>query len=129
MNWILALATYLQTSGLGTTGTSIFIGVMPNTGATTTVLTQYSGGIIETQSNGIAIHQPSLQVRVAGGAEDYTTPLTQVTAVQNALTLVSNETLSGISFLRVKPITSIIALGQDENLAYEFVCNFEVSYA
>lgn len=131
MNWILALATFLQarSPSLGTTGTNLFIGSLPDVDGLGILLTQYSGDVIETQSSGIAINQPSLQVRVHGASEDYATPLAHITAIQNALTSISNQTLSGIYFLRVRPISSIIALGQDENLTYEFTCNFEVSYA
>jgi hypothetical protein len=131
MNWILALATFLQTRNpsLGTTGTNLFIGALPDVEGLGIVLTQYSGQVIETQSSGIAINQPSLQVRVHGAAEDYETPLNRITAIQAALSSISNQTLSGIQFLRVRPITTIIALGQGENLDYEFTCNFEVSYA
>jgi hypothetical protein len=131
MNWIVALATFLQsrTPSLGTMGTNLFIGAVPPTGILTALLTQYSGQVIETQKSGISIHQPSLQVRVIGVPEDYATPLAHITAIQNALSTISNQTLSGIQFLRVRPITSIISLGSNENLEYEFTCNFEVSYA
>ena len=129
MTWILALADYLESQSLGTKGTNLFIGSLPDVDGLGVVLTQYSGQVLETQTSGIAIHQPSLQVRVHGAAEDYATPLARITAIQNALTGITNQTLSGIQFLRVKPITSIIALGQDENLLYDFTCNFEVSYA
>jgi len=83
---------------------------------------------VETQADGIAIHQPSLQVRVHGSPEDYATPLTRIAAIQSLLANVTNETLSGINFLRVRPTTSIISIGQNENLVYDFTCNFEVSY-
>jgi|TARA_R110000803_G_scaffold141929_2_gene208317 hypothetical protein len=129
MTWILALANYLQSQSLGTTGTDLFIGTLPDVSGVGIVLTQYSGQVVETQASGIAIHQPSLQVKVHGASEDYVTPLTRITAIQDAFSTITNETLSGIEFLRVKPITSIIALGQDENLVYDFTCNFEVSYA
>lgn len=128
MTWILALATYLQSQSLGTMGSNLFIGAMPDIDGVSTLLTQYAGEVVETQSGGIAIHKPSLQIKVAGDPEDYVTPLTTITNIQNSLTLISNQALSGITFLRVRPITSLIALGQDEQLAYEFTCNFEVSY-
>lgn len=129
MTWILALANYIEAQSLGTKGTNLFIGTLPSIDGLHTVLTQYSGDVVETQSSGIAIHKPSLQVRVHGATEDYATPLARITAIQNALTTISNQTLSGIYFLRVRPISSIISLGQGENLDYGFTCNFEVSYA
>lgn len=128
MNFVLALADYLQSQSLGTKGTDMFIGALPDVNGLGIVLTQYAGQVIETQSTGIALNQPSLQVRVSGASEDYETPLTRITAIQTALTSISNQTLSGILFLRVRPLTSIIALGQGENLSYDFTCNFEVTH-
>lgn len=130
MNFVLALATFLQTRSpsLGTMGTNMFIGSLPDVDGLGIVLTQYSGDVIETQSTGIAINQPSLQVRVHGASEDYEVPLARITAIQAALASISNQTLSGIYFLRVRPISSILALGQGDNLDYEFSCNFEVSH-
>jgi hypothetical protein len=130
MTWILALANYLEAApSQGTKASNLFIGIMPSNPNLVISLTQYAGDVVETQASGIQLHRPSLQVRVRGVAEDYATPLARITAIQNKLAAVSNQTLSGIYFLRVRPITSIIAIGQDENLKYEFTCNFEVLYA
>lgn len=128
MNFVLALAIYLEAESLGTRGTNLFIGALPDVDDLGIVLTQYSGDVIETQAAGIAINQPSLQVRVHGASEDYETPLARIKDIQEKLTLISNQTLSGIYFLRVRPISSILALGQGDNLDYEFSCNFEVSH-
>lgn len=128
MNFVLALAIYLEAESLGTRGTNLFIGALPDVDDLGIVLTQYSGDVIETQASGIAINQPSLQVRVHGASEDYETPLARIKDIQEKLTLISNQTLSGIYFLRVRPISSILALGQGDNLDYEFSCNFEVSH-
>lgn len=130
MSWILAIANYLEAApSQGTKATDLFIGIMPSNTNLVISLTQYGGDIIETQATGIQLNRPSLQVKVRGVAEDYATPLARITAIQNKLAAVSNQTLTGIPFLRIRPITSIISLGQDENLRYEFTCNFEVLYA
>ena len=129
MSWITSVANYLTSNSYGTQGTNLFIGQMPDTTSLTTVLTEYDGGVIETNASGIALYQPSLQVRVRGATEDYTTPRARIVAVQTLLSGVTGNTLSGVTFLRIRPLGSIIALGQDDRLRWEFTASFEVTIA
>jgi hypothetical protein len=129
VSWITSVANYLTSNSYGTQGTNLFIGQMPDTTSLTTVLTEYDGGVIETNGSGIALYQPSLQVRVRGATEDYTTPRARIVAVQTLLSGVTGNTLSGVTFLRIKPLGSIISLGQDDRLRWEFTANFEVTIA
>jgi hypothetical protein len=55
MSWITALAGHISTNSLGTQGTSLFIGQMPDTDVLTSVLAEYEGDVIETNATGIAI--------------------------------------------------------------------------
>ena len=129
MSWITSVANYLTSNSYGTQGTNLFIGQMPDTTVLTAVLTEYDGGVVETHASGIALYQPSLQVRVRGAAEDYTTPRARIVAIQTLLSGVTGNTLSGVTFLRIRPLGSIIALGQDDRLRWEFTANFEVTIA
>jgi hypothetical protein len=128
MSWILSVANYLQSQSLGTKATDLFISVMPDSNSLITVLTEYSGNIIETQTAGIQLKQPSLQVRVRGAKEDYTTPRTRIEAIQLALATMPDGTYSGVRILRIKPSGTILSLGMDTNLRHEFSANFEVTY-
>ena len=128
MSWIVAVADYLQANNLGTKGTTLFIGERPDIDGLTTLLTEYQGNTIETFASGIALYQPQLQVRVAGASEDYAAPRARLIAIQTLLAGVTNQTLSGIRFQRIRPSTTILALGQDDVLAFEFSANFEVTY-
>jgi hypothetical protein len=129
MSWISALADHISTNSLGTQGTSLFIGTMPDTNILTAALTEYDGSVIETQASGIALYQPSLQIRVKGVAEDYTTPRARIVAIQTLLAAITNQTVSGVAFLRVRPTSSILSLGQDDRLRWSFSCNFEITIA
>jgi hypothetical protein len=129
VSWITSVANYLTSNSYGTQGTNLFIGQMPDTTSLTTVLTEYDGGVIETNASGIALYQPSLQVRVRGATEDYTTPRARIVAIQTLLSGVTGNSLSGVTFLRIRPLGSIIALGQDDRLRWEFTANFEVTIA
>jgi hypothetical protein len=128
MAWIQSVATYLQSQNLGTQGTNLFIGVMPDTTTLTTLLTEYQGDVIETQGIALALQQPMLQVRVRGAKEDYVTPQTRILAIQTALANLPDQTLSGVRILTIRPAGTILSLGQDNNLRFEFSTNFEVTY-
>jgi hypothetical protein len=129
MSWISALADHISTNSLGTQGTSLFVGTMPDTDILTTALTEYDGSVIETNASGIALYQPSLQIRVKGVAEDYTTPRARIVAIQTLLAAITNQTVSGVAFLRVRPTSTILSLGQDDRLRWSFSCNFEITIA
>lgn len=128
MSWIVSIADRLQAQSLGTKGTNLFIGVLPETSSMVTVLTEFNGDIIETNQTGIALYQPSLQVRVRGLAEDYATPKNRIEAIQTALDAMPDATYTGVRILRVRPQGTILALGQDNNMRYEFSANFQVTY-
>lgn len=128
MTWIVSIADYLQTQNLGTKGTNLFIGVLPETNSMVTVLNEFNGDIIETNKVGIALYQPSLQVRTRGMPEDYATPKTRIAAIQTALAALPDASYSGVRILRIRPQGTILALGQDNNMRYEFSANFQVTY-
>jgi hypothetical protein len=129
MSWIEAIADFLEEEDFGVKGTTIFIGQRPDITGVTILLTEYDGTIMETFRGPIALYQPSLQVRVAGEPEDYATPRDTLKDVQTALAAITNQDLGGIHFKRIKPSTTILSLGQDDVLSFEFSANFEVTYA
>lgn len=127
MSWINSIADQISSNGLGTQGSSLFIGQLPDVNVLTTLLTEYQGDVIETLSSAsIALNRPSLQVMVKGVADDYQNPRTRIVAIQNLLQQITNQTLGGIYFVRVRPTSSILSLGQDDRLRWSFSCNFEV---
>lgn len=129
MTWVKDVADHLTSNSLGTQGTNLFIGMMPDTDSLTTLLSEYDGTINETFAAGIALSKPSLQVRVRGAAEDYTTPRQRLADIVQLLQAITNQTVGSTYFVRIKPSTTILALGQDARLRYEFSANFEVTYA
>jgi hypothetical protein len=105
----------------------LFIGQLPDNEALSSALTEYEGSFTETFAAGMAISEPQLQVRVRGVPEDYTTPRTRIVAIQNLLNQISNTTIGGVVFLRVKPTSTILATGQDDRLRWGFSQNFAVT--
>jgi hypothetical protein len=127
MTFINALANYIQTNSLGTQGTSLFIGFMPTTTSTLqSVLTEYTGGTVETMRTGIPMKKSNMQVKTHGAEGDYATPRTRIEAIQNLLVTIQDQTLSGVRIVRVLPLGTINALGQNDNQEFEFTANFEV---
>lgn len=129
MSWLNSIADYLTTNSLGTQGTDLFINTMPDNTALVTTLSEYEGSFNETFGSGMAISVPSLQVRVRGAAEDYATPRARIRAIQDLLLAVTNTTINGTTFLRIRPQSTVLNLGQDERLRWEFSLNFEVTIA
>jgi hypothetical protein len=129
VSWVNAIADHLTSNSLGTQGTDLFIGQMTDTTVLTTLLTEYDGSFMETFASGMAISQPSLQVRVRGAIDDYVTPRARLVAIQTLLNSISNQTLGGVQFLRVRPSSTILSMGQDDRLRWEFSANFEVTFA
>lgn len=128
MSWIEAVAQYLEDEDFGVAGTNLFIGQLPDTEGFAILLTEYNGNIIETFRTGTSLYQPMLQVKTQGLTGDYATPRDSLKAIQTALAGITNQTLSGIHFKRIKPSTTILSLGQDDTLVFEFTANFEVTY-
>lgn len=128
MSWIESIADYLVDEEYAVAGENLFIGQLPDTAGFAILLTEYDGNIIETFQNGITLYQPSLQIRVQGEPDDYLTPRDTLKSLQAALAGITNETVSGTYFQRIKPSTTILSLGQDERLRFQFSANFEVTY-
>jgi hypothetical protein len=126
MTFVNAIADYIQTNSLGTKGTNLFIGFLPTASALQTVLTEYTGSTVETMRTGIPMKKSNLQVKTHGAEGDYATPRTRIEAIQNLLVAIQDQTISTVRIVRVLPLGTINALGQNENQEFEFTANFEV---
>lgn len=126
MIWLEAISTHIQSNSLGTKGTNLFIGQLPDISGISTVLTQYDGSVQEVFDGGTNVEMPSLQIRVRGTRDEYVNTLTRCADIRDLLIGVTNETINGVNFLRIKPNGTINSLGLDENRRYQFTANFEV---
>lgn len=123
-----ALADKLNSEGVATTATNLFIGLMPNAPDTVVALYEYAGSppIEVLVNNDATIERPSVQVMTRSGRNDYPTARTLIENVRNALTAITDETISGVRFLRVTQISSINALGVDENDRPRFSLSLQI---
>jgi len=123
-----ALADKLNSASVAVTGTNLFIGIMPATPDTCVALYEYAGAApLEVMRNNAAtLERPSVQVLVRAGRNDYPTARDLIADVRDSLTGITDETISGVRFLRVNQISSINALGTDENDRPRFTLSLQV---
>lgn len=123
-----ALADKLQSASVATVATNLFIGLMPNDPDVCVALYEYAGSppLEVLVSNADTLERPSVQVITRASRNDYPTAKTLIENARNALTGVTDETISGVRFLRVNQISSINALGVDENDRPRFSLSLQV---
>lgn len=122
MSVLEALADRLQSASVAFSASNMFIGIMPNSPDRCVSLYEYSGSapMEVLRDDSATLERPSIQVMVRASRNDYPTARAFMEDVRDTLTAITDETISGIRFLRVHNLSSINALGTDENERPEF---------
>lgn len=123
------IATALQSASVGTIGTDLFKGRMPETPVACVSLQTYPGRApqyVEEQSTP-GYERPAFQVMVRNS--DHATAETKARAAFDALTLIRNVTVGGTRFLAIRPYQSPFELSRDENDRVLYAFNFEAMIA
>ena len=115
------IGNYLQVQGIGTLGTNIFLGMVPDKPDNCIVLFEYAGSPPDLHWNG---EYPGLQVRVRN--KSYTAARTKIGEVMAALHGLHEQTLSGTRYLLIKARSSPEILKRDNNNRVELFVNFEI---
>jgi hypothetical protein len=112
-----AIADRLQAASIVFPAVDLFIGIMPDQPDRCVSIYEYAGASpLEVMVNEDAtLERPSIQVLIRAGRNDYPTARSLAASVQNALVNIANETISGQRFLRVHALSSVNAVGTDEN--------------
>ena len=123
-----ALADKLNSASVAVTGTNLFIGTMPTTPDTCVALYEYAAlnPLEVMQSNTATLERPRVQVLVRAGRNDYPTARALLVSVRDTLTAITDETISGVKFLRVNAESAINAIGVDENDRPKFTLSLQV---
>lgn len=123
-----ALAARLQSDGVATAGTDLFIGMMPNSPDECVAIYEYAGeSPLEVMvDNDATLERPSVQVMTRAGRNDYPTARALMVQVRDSLTAITDETISGVRFLRVHHLSAINGLGVDENERARFTLSLQV---
>jgi hypothetical protein len=112
-----ALADRLTSASVATTAVNLFIGLMPDQPDLCAALYEYAGAapLEVLRNNAATLERPSIQVMTRGARNDYPAARALIEAIRDNLTGVTDVEISGIRFLRVNQISSINALGTDDN--------------
>ena len=115
------ISTYLKNQGVGTPGTDMFLGLMPDRPDNCIALFEYAGSPPDLHWNG---EYPGLQVRVRN--KSYAAARTKIGEVMEKLHGLHEQTLSGTRYLLIKARGSPEVLKRDNNNRVELFVNFEI---
>ena len=126
-----AIGSALQSAGVGTLGTSIFLSRMPaSPDVATTVYETGAGYAMYTQGTtvGPALTVANIQIVTRAAREDYQTARTTISTATTALETIVDSTISTIRVLRVEQVGSPSPLGLDDNDRPRVAMTFTVTY-
>ena len=115
------IGAYLATQNVGTVGTDIFLGQMPDQPDNCIALFEYAGSPPDLHWAG---EYPGLQVRVRN--KSYAAGRTKIGQIRNLLHGLHNTSLSGTRYLLIKARGSPEILKRDANGRIEWFINFEI---
>jgi len=115
------IGNYLQAQGVGTSGTDMFLGLMPDQPDNCIALFEYAGSPPDLHWNG---EYPGLQVRVRN--KSYAAGRAKIGEVVNELHGLHEQVLSGTRYLLIKARGSPEILKRDNNNRVELFVNFEI---
>ena len=123
-----ALADRLNSASVAVTASNMFIGLMPTTPDVCIALYEYAGSppLEVMVDNDATLERPSVQLITRASRNDYPTARTLIENARDTLTAITNETISGVTFLRVNQISAINALGVDDNDRPRFSLSLQV---
>jgi hypothetical protein len=110
-----SLGTYLQTQGVGTLATNIFLGRMPDTPDACVVLIEDTGNgpMHVLGASAYAIQRPRVRAFTRAARNDYPAARTKAEAVRTALGAIRDTTLSGVTFLCVNTTSDLYPVMRD----------------
>ncbi len=128
MGTINEINALLATEGLGTVGTDLFSGYMPDKPDACGCVYEYGGERAELGFGvaGVQFENPSVQVVFRGAPQDYAGPRAAAETAYRALAEVQATTLSSTRYLIVHPKQSPFEMKRDEAERVYIACNFDV---
>jgi hypothetical protein len=125
------VATFLASRGVGTVGTTIWTGQMPDTCNAGVVLSEYGGAPPDftLDDAGVHLEWPRFQAMVRH--TDYVTGRALIESVYEILATVVNQTLVATKFLRIEPVQAPFPdkPPQDAQGRWVWFCNFQAMKA
>jgi len=122
------IAVHLQTQSLGTIGTNLFKGYMPDTPDVCVAIIELSGdNPIDTMAPSLGtinIDRPALQILCRAGQDDYSAARVKAEAAYRALHNLVDTTVNGIRYLNIDATRPPAPIDRDENSRW--VIGFEI---
>jgi len=115
------IGNYLQVQGIGTLGTNIFLGMIPDKPDNCIVLFEYAGSPPDLHWNG---EYPGLQVQVR--STSYPTARCTIGNIVNILHGMSEQKLNGIRFLLIQAQGNPEVLKRDDKGRVVLFVNFRI---
>lgn len=120
------LSAYLQAQGIGTAGTDLFSGILPDVPDACVSLHEYGGvGPVHTLGGGNAKYErPRVQVVVR--ATTYSAARTKIETIYKLLDKLANTTLSSVRYLSIDAVHSPAFMERDANNRVKMFVNFQI---
>ena len=121
-----SVGDYLVTNSIGTLGTNIFLGTMPETPDECVAVYENSGSspMFTMGPGGIVIDYPMIQIVARAGREDYPTARDKAESIRTLLASVLDSTISSVNIMRIEPMGSVNPLGVDSKFRPMVSVNF-----
>lgn len=125
------IGTYLQTGGIGTLGTNLFLSMLPDSPDVCVVVHEYGGsdGEYVFGATGAQVERPRFQVMARAAADDYASARTKIQSVYTLLDAVVETSLSGKRYHRIRALAPPFFVERDDQRRPLLVCNFEAEKA
>lgn len=125
MSVLAELGSFLQSRGIGTVGTDLFLGTLPDAPDACGALREYSGPPPEVGfgSPGLAFETPAVQVVFRGAPNNYPAPRAKAEAAYRALAELQVSSVSGADYLMVTPQQAPFLLERDDKVRPVIVFN------
>ena len=117
------IAGLLEAQGLGTAGTTLFVGRDP--GGTTLTISVYDTGGLPPNPK-YSRDEPSVQIAVWGAANDYSGGYTKALAIKDYLLGLTSQTIGTKTYFAFNMRTDITFVGYDQNQRPQFTLNFRL---
>jgi hypothetical protein len=118
------IATYLQTVGVGTIGSTLFKGQIPTLPDNCVAVFQYAGSSPIVTHDKKVLDSLGLQIRVRN--TEYSVGMTKAQEIIDLLSPKSNITIGTGFYLSVVANQNPVPLGLDEKGRHEFSVNFSI---
>lgn len=124
------LADYMTSGGIGTQGTTLFKGYMPDAPDACTVIYETGGRspvhTMNPNAGQSIVEMPRVQVVCRGPQNDYVTPRNKIKTAFALLDGLPQRTINGVEYKWGAAVQSPFPLGRDVNGRITVACNFDI---